>query len=122
MRDRALLYARAKAMRREATPAERVLWRILRSRRLAGFKFRRQVPLGPYIADFACFDPKVVIECDGAQHADSAYDTARDAWLSAQGFRVIRFWNRHVREEPDGVVDALLAQLSRRSCDPSPSH
>ena len=114
MRDRALLFSRAKAMRREATPAERALWRILRSRHLAGFKFRRQVPLGSYIADFACFDPKAVIECDGSQHADSAYDAERDAWLAAQGFRVIRLWNRRALEEPEGVVDELLFKLRRR--------
>lgn len=113
MRDRALLFTRAKALRREATPAERALWRILRSRRLTGLKFRRQVVLGTYIADFARFDPKAVIECDGSQHADSAYDADRDAWLAAQGFRVIRLWNRRVLNEPEGVVDELLFKLGR---------
>ena len=115
MRDRALLYARAQSMRHTATPAERALWRILRDRRLNGLKFRRQVPLGNYIADFACFDPKVVIECDGGQHADSRYDATRDEWLRAQGFRVIRVWNHRLLTtfEREGLVEELQGMLAR---------
>ena len=85
----------------------------LRGGRLDGLKFRRQVPLGSYIADFACFDPKLIIECDGGQHADSAYDERRDAWFSEQGFRVLRFWNGHVADDIESVVEAIL-RIARR--------
>ena len=76
-----LLKDRARQMRREPTEAERRMWRLLRDRRLGGFKFRRQEQLGRYIVDFVCFERKLVIELDGSQHADSAYDAERDAWL-----------------------------------------
>ena len=75
------------------TEAEHVLWRILRDRRFAGTKFRRQVPIGPYVADFACFNARLIIEADGGQHNESHSDAVRDAWFAAQGFRVLRFWN-----------------------------
>jgi very-short-patch-repair endonuclease len=114
MVERAEMLRRARAMRREPTDAERVMWRMLRARGFDGLKFRRQVPLGVYIADFACFDPRVIIECDGGQHADCRYDEARDAWFRAQGFRVMRFWNNHVLYEPEGVEIALLAAIGRR--------
>jgi very-short-patch-repair endonuclease len=81
MRDTQVLRGFARGLRREATDAERRLWSLLRNRQLGGFKFRRQVPIGPYIADFICFDRRLIIEADGGQHADSAYDEARDAWL-----------------------------------------
>ncbi len=103
----------ARTMRREPTPAERILWRLLRSRQLAGAEFRRQVPIGPYIADFLCFDPKVIVECDGGQHADSAYDAARDAWFTAAGFEVMRFWNSEVIDHPEGVLETLIDHLKR---------
>jgi very-short-patch-repair endonuclease len=105
---------RARAMRREPTLAERRLWSRIKAGQLGGMRFRRQVPLGPYIADFACFDPKVVIECDGDQHAGNAYDEIRDAWLQAQGFRVIRLWNVDVLENLDGVGETILLRLGRR--------
>ena len=104
---------RARAMRREPTPAERTMWSLLRGSRLAGLKFRRQAPLGDYIADFVCHFPKVIVECDGGQHADSAYDAARDAWLQSQGFTVLRFWNGEVIERPRGVADTILRALER---------
>jgi very-short-patch-repair endonuclease len=101
-------------MRHDPTPAEQRLWRMLRGRSFKGLKVRRQVPIGPYIADFVCFDPRAVIECDGSQHADSGYDAARDAWFEAQGFVVLRFWNNAVLEEPEGVEAVLLSTLWRR--------
>ena len=100
-------------MRRDGTDAERRMWRVLRGCGLEGLKFRRQVPLGNYIADFACFNPKVIIEVDGSQHADSTYDAERDAWFRAQGFRVLRFWNNDVLQETEGVADAIIAALRR---------
>jgi very-short-patch-repair endonuclease len=114
MADRAEMFQRARTMRHEPTEAERVMWNQLRSRRFEGLKFRRQFPIGRYIADFVCFSPRVVIECDGGQHADNTYDAERDAWFEAQGFRVLRFWNDAVVNETDGVVDTLLATLGRR--------
>jgi len=113
MPDRRDLRDRARAMRREPTPAERTLWGLLRGGRLSGLKFRRQVPLGGYIADFACLYPKVIVECDGGQHADSAYDAARDAWFRAQGFQVLRFWNSEVDENSEAVAEAILRALGR---------
>ncbi len=111
MPERPIMLARARAMRKESTDAERLMWRMLRSRQLEGLKFRRQLPIGPYIADFACLNPRVIVECDGGQHVDNAYDAERDAWLKAQGFRVFRFWNDHVLRETDGVAHLLLTEL-----------
>ena len=113
MRADRQLRDRARAMRREPTPAERAMWSLLRGHRLAGLKFRRQAPLGDYIADFICHFPKVIVECDGGQHADSAYDAARDAWFRSQGFQVLRFWNGEVIERPGGVAETILRALGR---------
>lgn len=101
-------------MRRTPTDAERKFWLLLRDRRLDGIKFRRQVPLGPYILDFACFELRVVLEVDGGQHAESKADKTRDAYLQAEGFRVIRYWNTDVLKNPDGVLTDLLVQLKTR--------
>ena len=112
MADRQTLRDHAREMRHEPTPSERLLWGMLR-RRPNGLKFRRQVPLGDYIVDFACLYPKIIVECDGGQHADSVYDAGRDDWLRAQGFEVLRFWNNDVVENVEAVVDAIL-RVSRR--------
>ncbi len=112
---------RAKDMRRFATDAEAKLWTALRARRLEGYKFRRQVGFGPYIADFYCAEMKLVVEADGSQHAEQmAYDAARTEFFTRQGFRVMRFWNNDVLQNLDGVLtmirEVLLAGM------PSPSH
>ena len=99
----------ARRLRRDLTPAEAALWRVLRDRRLSATKWRRQAPIGVYIVDFVCFERRVVVECDGSQHADSASDAVRDAWLVSQGFRVARFWNNQVLNERDAVLESLLA-------------
>ena len=84
--------SRVRQMRRSATEAERLIWNAVRSRRLGGFKFRRQVWIGSYIADFLCADAKLIVELDGAQHGDAAdYDTRRDASLAEAGYRTLRF-------------------------------
>ena len=106
--------SRARIMRREPTLAERRLWRRIKACQLDGMRFRRQVPLGSYIADFACFDPRVIIECDGGQHADNAYDEARDAWFRSQGFQVIRLWNGEILDNLDGVGETILLKMGRR--------
>lgn len=77
------------------TPQERRLWNVLRDRQLGGLRFRRHAPIGPYIADFACFAPRPVIEVDGGQHGPER-DARRDAYFAEQGFQVLRFWNNEV--------------------------
>ena len=98
-------------MRREPTEPERLLWARLRDRRLCGYKFRRQHPIGAFIADFACLECRVVVEADGEQHLESAHDADRSERLRAQGWRVVRFWNNEVRDNQDGVAQAVLLVL-----------
>jgi very-short-patch-repair endonuclease len=101
----------AKEMRREPTDAEARMWRLLRGRRLAVFKFRRQVPFQNFILDFVCFEKQLVIEIDGSQHADSERDTTRDAILMAEGFRIVRYWNNEVLQQTTAVLEDILAKL-----------
>ncbi len=111
---------RARKLRRDATEAETRLWQNLRSRRLADFKFRRQVWIGPFIADFLCMDAMLVVEVDGSQHiGDAAYDADRSAYLANKGYRVIRVWNNDVMQRMDDVLAAILSALTSV---PSPSH
>jgi very-short-patch-repair endonuclease len=108
------LIPRAKALRRNMTPHEAKVWVCLRAWRVDGLKFRRQVPLGPYIVDFACFHPKVVMEIDGGQHAldgHAARDAQRDTWLRGQGFVVFRAWNFEVHADVDAVMEGLRAVI-----------
>jgi len=101
---------RARALRSNMTDAERALWQVLRGRNLEGARFRRQVPIGPYVADFASFEPRLVIECDGGQHGTER-DASRDAYLKAQGFDVVRLWNHEVLQQPEGAWAAISAKL-----------
>ncbi len=103
---------RAKDLRRNMTDAEQALWRILRNRQFAHTKFRRQVPIGPYIADFACYDARLIVEADGGQHSESAGDTKRDAWFASEGFRTLRFWNNDILKNPEGVAIAIGMALA----------
>jgi very-short-patch-repair endonuclease len=108
---------RARRLRREMTPQERILWLRLRDRRLNGAKFRKQMWLAGYIADFACPDGRLVVEADGSQHADdAAYDAARAQAFAQLGWRTLRFWNNEINENLDGVLAAIANAL------PSPSH
>ncbi|ACS40897.1 endonuclease domain-containing protein [Methylorubrum extorquens] len=100
-----------KRLRHDQTEAERRLWLRFRDRRLAGFKFVRQESIGSYVADFCCREARLIVEPDGSQHADSAYDAARDAWLVERGDRVLRFWNAEVMSNTLGVLDTILAAL-----------
>lgn len=105
------------------TDAEKALWQRLRNGQFHGVRFRRQAVIGRFIADFASYEPKLVIELDGGQHAEQAsYDDKRSAWLAAEGFTVLRFWNNDVLANLDGVVatieEALLVASRRR--DPPP--
>ena len=114
VRDPKTLLARARAMRHEASDAERMLWRHLRARRLAGFKFRRQEVIGPYIVDLVCFHARLIIEADGGQHAEQqVYDQQRSAALAARGYRVLRFWNNEVLNDIDGVLERIRMGLVR---------
>src|SRR5271166_5108006 len=88
--------ARARTMRGTPTDAELRLWRLLRDRRLSSLKFRRQVPVGPYIVDFLCVGSRLIVEVDGSQHAESPRDEVRDAYLAREGWIVLRFWNHEV--------------------------
>jgi very-short-patch-repair endonuclease len=102
---------RARALRSRMTNAERKLWYALRDRRFQSFKFRRQVPIGRFIADFVCFEARLLIEVDGGQHADSLRDQYRDRWFAANGFRVLRFWNNDVLSNLEGVLTVLSGAL-----------
>jgi very-short-patch-repair endonuclease len=111
--------ARARELRSRLTDAERKLWYALRDRRFANFKFRRQVPVGPYVADFLCYEARVVIEVDGGQHADSASDARRDQWFAANAFCVLRFWNNDVLSNLDGVMTVVADALRMASPHPA---
>ena len=116
--------ANARALRKNMTDAERVLWRLLRGRQLAGWRFRRQEPVDHYIVDFICFEARLVIEADGGQHSESQTDKVRDAYLQSKGFSVLRFWNNDVLSNREGVQRIILEALTRCAPDgaaPSPS-
>jgi very-short-patch-repair endonuclease len=98
----------ARALRRKATDAERLMWGLLRDRRLNRIKFRRQVPIGPCVADFASIAHLLVVELDGSQHAESTRDARRDALLRAKGWRVLRFWNNDVMGNREGVLACIV--------------
>jgi very-short-patch-repair endonuclease len=102
------------------TDAERKLWQGLRGRQMDGFKFRRQLPLGPYIVDFVCLEARLVIEVDGGQHLGSAEDKIREAWLASEGFRVLRFWNDEVLKTPKDVLERVWDALHPHPA-PAPS-
>lgn len=102
----------ARQLRKNQTDAEKHLWRKLRQLKSCGFHFRRQAPIGNFIADFACHSANLIIECDGGQHAhDEAIvrDTERTAWLESQGYKVLRFWNNDVLS--DGVMQIIHLEL-----------
>jgi very-short-patch-repair endonuclease len=88
---------------------------VLRDRRLVGFKFRRQVPVGAYVADFACFEARLIVELDGSQHFGSARDAIRDAELARRGFEVLRVWNNELTHNRNGVLESVLAAIERRT-------
>src|SRR5579862_8660753 len=108
MRD-SVTQNRSRILRNQATDAERHLWQHLRRRQLGGYRFRRQVPIGRYIADFASLDAKLVIELDGSQHREHrTYDERRDRQIEAHGFRIIRFWDNQIFQETVAVLETIL--------------
>jgi very-short-patch-repair endonuclease len=111
--------SRARTMRGAPTDSELRLWRLLRDRRLNGFKFRRQVQVGPYIVDFLCVGAKLIVEADGSQHAENRHDKARDAYLEGQGWKVLRFWNNEVVQNREGVLETIFVHAAKPSSGPS---
>lgn len=119
--------AKAKRLRRDMTDSERRLWSILRGAQIDGAKFRRQQPIGPYIADFVCQSHRLIVEVDGGQHHAEA-DASRTAWLQHAGYRVIRFWNDDMDSNREGVAAEIARALATphpptaaRRAPPSPS-
>ena len=106
----------AKQLRANQTEAERRLWNLVRNKRLAGARFRRQHPIGPYYADLFCFSAKLVVELDGSHHAEpdkATHDEIRTKWLTERGYRVLRFWNVDVFKNPDGVLETIMNALEQ---------
>jgi very-short-patch-repair endonuclease len=101
----------AHQLRQNSTDAEKRLWAAFRGRQFEGFKFRRQHPIGFFIADFACIEHKLIIEADGGQHADNDNDIIRTVWLEKQGWRVLRFWNTDILANTSGVLETILKAL-----------
>jgi very-short-patch-repair endonuclease len=113
---------RARDLRRALTDAEATRWRRLRTGQLGGTKFRRQVPIGGFIADFCARNPKLVVEIDGGQHAEAALpDAVRTRVLAAYGYTVLRFWNDDVSTNIDGVLTTIAQEVTARKPAPSPS-
>jgi adenine-specific DNA-methyltransferase len=107
----------ARQLRRDMTDSERQIWYALRDRRFGNWKFRRQASIGPYVVDFLCHAARLIVEIDGGQHTEES-DARRTAFLEAQGFRVIRFWNNDVLGNTDGVLQMLGLALSHpHRCD-----
>ena len=113
----------ARVLRKQPTDAERKLWYLLRSLKPLGIHFRRQAPVGIYIADFAWHAGKLIVELDGSQHVErtAAYDARRSEWLRSQGYRVLRFWNNDLLKTPRSVGEAILAAARESAADPTPN-
>ncbi|MBX3584720.1 MAG: endonuclease domain-containing protein [Rhizobiaceae bacterium] len=106
--------ARARALRRGNNMAEATLWNELKARKLGGHKFVRQMPIGPYFADFTCRSSRLIVEIDGSQHAGSQYDRRRDAFMCSEGYSVLRMWNVDVLKDTEGVCATILAAWDGR--------
>ena len=105
---------RARALRKGDNLAEGKLWNELKDRRLNGYKFVRQFPIGPYFADFLCRQRRLVVEVDGSQHFGSKHDRRRDEYMRQEGYSVLRFWNVDVLRETESVLETILAALEGR--------
>jgi very-short-patch-repair endonuclease len=116
-----VLAERAKRLRSDATRVEGLLWGKLRNRQLGGWKWRRQVAIGRYIADFACVENLLIIELDGGQHSDATvYDERRSEDLAQLGWRVMRFWNHEVLADIGAVCDQIYAAHGPEAPSPNP--
>jgi very-short-patch-repair endonuclease len=106
--------ARARTLRQNTTEAEKRVWQILRSQQMNGYKFRRQVPIGRYIADFVCHEARLILEIDGGQHdRSSPQEAERSRFLQNEGYRILRFWNNEVLANLDGIHATIAAELGR---------
>ncbi len=108
--------ARVRELRREQTPAEKALWEMLRGRRLSGLKFRRQFPITPFIADFCCFELKLIVELDGEVHTprpQAAHDENRDFYLRSLGYTILRFPNGRVFSDPESLLRSITDAAER---------
>jgi len=102
----------ARKLRKESTDAERLLWKYLRAHRMAGFKFKRQFVIEPYIVDFVCVEARLIIEADGGQHIEQcAEDQARTGYLESSGYRVMRFWNHEILTDTESVLEYIYKAL-----------
>ena len=102
----------ARKLRQQSTDAERMLWKHLRAHRMAGYKFRRQVVIEPYIVDFICLDARLIVEADGGQHLEQAEDDLkRSAFLQSRGYKVIRFWNDEILTDTHVVLERIYNNL-----------
>jgi very-short-patch-repair endonuclease len=111
----------ARHLRRRQTDAERQLWFRLRDRRLAGLKFKRQVPIGGYVVDFLCADARLIVEIDGGQHqTQSRADASRTATLEKIGYLVVRYWNNDILSNIDGVLHDILSVIPQELSPPHP--
>lgn len=114
MKHKTTVLTQAKFLRKNMTPQETKLWNLLRNRNLLNLKFRRQVPIGTYVADFVCEAKNLVIEIDGGQHNTNEiadYDKKRTDFLQQKGYKVIRFWNNEIDENIDGVIDVIVKNI-----------
>ena len=111
---------RARTMRSEATPSERMMWSRLRASNLGGHKFSRQIAIGPFICDLVCRQSKLVVELDGSQHGGED-DARRTRFLETQGYAVLRFWNHQVLQDVDSVLVTILARLAELGTPPPPA-
>jgi very-short-patch-repair endonuclease len=109
----------AKALRKDFTDTERLLWKYLRAKQMEGYKFRRQEPIGSYIVDFVCQEKRIIIELDGGQHSvERERDNKRDNWLEEQGYKVLRFWNNEVLTNTEGILEVIKDCLNHPPLTP----
>ncbi len=112
-------HGRERSLRKQQTEHERLLWFLLRGRRFAGFKFRRQHRIGEHIVDFVCLEARVIVELDGGQHSENAStDSVRDADLASRGFLVLRFWNPELIDHREDVVQRIWSACAGRKSAP----
>jgi very-short-patch-repair endonuclease len=114
--------ARARSLRQSDNAAEWTFWLEVRNRRLNGLKFVRQEPIGPYFADFACREVRLVIELDGSQHVGSHHDDHRNAFMNTEGWSVARFWSHDVLQNREAVLETVVAVCDGRLTEPVRSY
>jgi len=116
---------RARELRQVETWAEKLMWRWLRDRRFSGYKFRRQHPLGDFYLDFFCEEAELNIELDGGQHGfpdQRKHDLEREKYLVSRGIKTLRFWNSHLRRNPQSIRDTIFEALQKRAPHPLPEY